>query len=159
MILGIGADILDIKRIRNGLKGDSEAFVQQTFTAKEQEETSGRPDPVSYYATRFAAKEAVFKCFGIAGDEVSLGEIEILDNDVGQPHVTLLGRAREIARQKGIRDVRVSLSYETDYAVAFAVAQDSKRHKTSKKIRSFRVIDLEAFIMFMKRSNKYGVKR
>jgi len=124
MVLGIGTDILSIQRIRNILEGDSEAFVQQSFTIKEKEEASGRPAPVLYYATRFAGKEAVFKCFGIDGNEIRLTEIEILGSETEQPQVTLLGKIKEIAVNKGVKDVRISLSYETEYAVAFAVAQD-----------------------------------
>jgi holo-[acyl-carrier protein] synthase len=65
----------------------------------------------------------VFKCFGIHGN-IRLSEIEILDAETGQPQVTLLGKFREIAAEKGVMDVQISLSYENEYAVAFAVAQD-----------------------------------
>lgn len=123
MVLGIGIDILSIQRIRNILEGDSEAFVRLSFTIKEKKEASGRPDPVLYYATRFAGKEAVFKCFGIDGNEIRLNEIEILGSETEQPQVTLLGKSKEIAVKKGVKDVRISLSYETEYAVAFAIAQ------------------------------------
>ena len=123
MVIGIGTDILSIQRIRNILEGDSEAFIRQSFTIKEREEASDRPAPVAYYATRFAGKEAVFKCFGIDSDKIRLNEIEILGSETEQPQVTLLGRIREIAVEKGVKDVRISLSYETENAVAFAVAQ------------------------------------
>ena len=123
MVLGIGIDILQIQRIRDILEGDSDSFVNKGFTIKEREQASDRPDPVSYFAMRFAGKEAVFKCFGIHGN-IRLSEIEILDAETGQPQVTLLGKFREIAAEKGVRDVQISLSYENEYAVAFAVAQD-----------------------------------
>jgi holo-[acyl-carrier protein] synthase len=123
MVLGIGTDILQIQRIRDILEGDSDSFVNKGFTIKEREQASDRPDPVSYFAMRFAGKEAVFKCFGIHGN-IRLSEIEILDAETGQPQVTLLGKFREIAAEKGVRDVQISLSYENEYAVAFAVAQD-----------------------------------
>ena len=124
MVIGVGTDILSIQRIRNILEGESEAFIRESFTIKEREEASDRPAPVAYYATRFAGKEAVFKCFGIDGDQIRLNEIEILGSETEQPRVTLLGKIKEIAVKKGVKDVRISLSYETEYAVAFAVAQD-----------------------------------
>ena len=56
-------------------------------------------------------------------DDVRLDEIEILAADTGQPRVTLSGKILDLAAQKGIRSIQVSLSYETEYAVAFALAE------------------------------------
>jgi len=123
MIRGVGTDILNIQRIRDILDSDSGSFVRKVFTAREREQADASPDRVSYLATRFSGKEAVFKCFGIPGN-VRLSEIEVLDGEFGQPRVTLSGGLGEIAAQKGVRDVQISLSYDTDYAIAFAVAQD-----------------------------------
>lgn len=123
MVIGVGTDILSMQRMRDTLEGDRGSFVKRVYTAREQEESVLRPDPAVYFATRFAGKEAVFKCFGIDGN-IRLNEIEILGSETEQPRVVLLGRVREIAERKGVRDVQISLAYETDYAVAFAVAQD-----------------------------------
>ena len=123
MILGVGTDILSMERIRAILEGESDSFVRNVYTQKEREQAADSPDSVSYLATRFSGKEAVFKCFGIQGD-IRLSEIEILDGETGQPSVTLSGELGSIAAKKGIKNVQVSLSYDTDYAVAFAVAQD-----------------------------------
>lgn len=124
MVLGIGTDILQIQRIRDILEGDSDSFVNKGFTIKEREQASDRPDPVSYFAMRFAGKEAVFKCFGIDGSGIRLHEIEILGAEMGQPQVTLFGKFSEIAAKKGVKNILISLSHDTDYAVAFAIAQD-----------------------------------
>ena len=123
MILGVGTDILKVQRIRDFLEVDSEPFFRKVYTAREREQAADDPDPVSYFATRFSGKEAVFKCFGIHGN-VRLSEIEILDGETGQPQVTLSGELEGIAAKKGIKNVKISLSYDTDYAIAFAVAQD-----------------------------------
>jgi phosphopantetheine--protein transferase-like protein len=123
MVIGVGTDILKIERIRNGMGGDSDAFLKKSFTSRERAQASERPDPALYYATRFAGKEAIFKCFGVGGDDVRLDDIEILGAGSGAPEVALFGRARDIARQKGISGLRVSLSYDGEYAVAFALAE------------------------------------
>lgn len=122
MVTGVGTDILGMKRFRNVIEGDSDAFVNKVFTGKEREQASQSQDRVAYLATRFAGKEAVFKCFGIHGN-VRLSEIEVLDGETGQPFVTLLGEFTKIAGEKGVKRVHISLSYETDYAIAFAVAE------------------------------------
>jgi holo-[acyl-carrier protein] synthase len=123
MILGIGIDILNIQRMRGVLETDSGSFVNKVFTVQEREQASDHPDPVAYFATRFAGKEAVFKCFGIDGSGIRLSEIEIRGAETEQPQVRLLGKFREIAEKKGVKDIQISLSYDTDYAVAFAIAQ------------------------------------
>jgi holo-[acyl-carrier protein] synthase len=123
MILGIGIDILNIERVHDILETDSDSFVSRVFTIKEREQVSDHPDPVAYFATRFAGKEAVFKCFGIDGSGIHLNEIEIRGGETEQPQVILLGKFREIAEEKGVKDIQISLSYDTDYAVAFAIAQ------------------------------------
>jgi len=122
MVIGVGTDILKIQRIRDGL-GGGEAFLKKSFTPREREQARQRSDPALFYATRFAGKEAVFKCFGVDGGDVRLNEIEILGSDTGQPQVSLLGKALDIAAQKGIRNIQISLSYDTEYAVAFALAE------------------------------------
>jgi len=123
MIKGVGTDIMSMRRIHDILERESEAFVRRVYTKEEQRQASESPDPLSYFATRFSGKEAVFKCFGIHGN-VKLSEIEILDGETGQPQVTLSGEMGRLAGIKGIKNVQISLSYETDYAIAFAVAQD-----------------------------------
>ena len=122
MVLGIGIDILNIQRMRGVLESDSGSFITKVFTEKEREQVSDHPDPVAYFASRFAGKEAVFKCFGIDGSGIHLNEIEIRGAETEQPQVRLLGKFREIAKEKGVKDIQISLSYDTDYAVAFAIA-------------------------------------
>ena len=121
MIHGIGTDILKIDHIATILNANPEdPFFHKTFTKNELELINNRPTPLYSYATRFAGKEAVFKAFGIGGNDIRLNEIEILEADNGQPCVTLHGKAKEIADEKGISQVLISLSYDTDYAIAYA---------------------------------------
>jgi holo-[acyl-carrier protein] synthase len=122
MVIGVGTDILSMQRFRDVLEADNEDFVKRIFTERERAQASESSDETAYLATRFSGKEAVFKCFGIHGN-VRLNGIEILDGETGQPQVTLLGDFIAVAGEKGVTDVRISLSYENDYVVAFAVAQ------------------------------------
>ncbi len=122
MVVGVGCDILHMQRIRDILEGESASFVSKVYTEREREQAAESSDDASYFATRFAGKEAVFKCFGICGN-VRLNEIEILDGPVGQPLVSLSGEFREIAARKGVKNVQISLSFDTDYVLAFAVAE------------------------------------
>lgn len=122
MVVGIGTDFLKIQRIRDGLPG-GESFLNKSFTEKERELARERSDPALFFATRFAGKEAVFKCFGVDGGDIRFNEIEILEAKTGQPQVSLSGKVLDIAAQKGIRNIHISLSNDSEYAVAFALAE------------------------------------
>lgn len=122
MVHGIGTDILNIKTIEPSVSNTEDSFVQKIYTKKELKLIQSRDLPLYCFATRFAGKEAVFKSFGTHGDAFRLNEIEILENSFGQPVVFLHGKARALAKKLGIQDILISLSYDTDYAVAFAAA-------------------------------------
>jgi holo-[acyl-carrier protein] synthase len=124
MILGIGTDILKIQRILDVYGNADDPFFKNTYTVKEQEEAEGRHNPALYYATRFAGKEAVFKCLGVEGKDIKLNEIEILGSEIGQPCVVLSGQAKATAMNKGIKNIAISLSYDDEYALGFAVAEN-----------------------------------
>lgn len=121
MILGVGTDILAVSRM-----GDVEkdaVFVRRAYTERERAQAAERAQPNYYYCTRFAGKEAVFKALGMNPDRARLEQIEILADEFGAPQVTLHGRMAEFAQSRGIRRVHLSLSWEREYAVAFAVAE------------------------------------
>lgn len=120
MKLGVGTDILSLARLRSALETDREVFLKKVYTAAEVKQAEERPDPTYYFATRFAGKEAVFKCLG--DGSIRLNEIEILDDACGKPRVVWSGNAKNVADAKGFTLVEISLSFETAYAVAFAVA-------------------------------------
>lgn len=122
MIIGIGTDILNIHTIEPSVQNPDEPFIRKTYTKKERELICSRPLPLYSFATRFAGKEAIFKCFSVHGDALRLIDIEILETPDGSPTVCLHGKAAELAARKGITNILLSLSYDTDYAVAYATA-------------------------------------
>lgn len=120
MVYGIGTDILNIGQIRQAVSRADDPFIKKTYTKKELDLIYSRPSPLYCFATRFAGKEAVFKSLGVHGNDIRLNEIEILELPNGAPFVRLSGRAEELAAQKNISHIHISLSYDTDYALAFA---------------------------------------
>ncbi|NNJ31912.1 holo-ACP synthase [Lacrimispora defluvii] len=124
MMIGIGTDILNIHNIENAVKDLKDPFVQKTYTKGELELILSRPVPLNSFATRFAGKEAVFKALLVHPDAVRLNEIEILENENGQPVVFFHGNAKKLAEDKGIKTALISLSYDTDYAIAYAVLSE-----------------------------------
>jgi phosphopantetheine--protein transferase-like protein len=123
MALGAGVDIIAISRMRGVLEAPGrQAFLNKVYTPGEIERSEAHPDPVVYLAMTFAAKEAIFKTFGIDWDTgVQFKEIDVQDGEHGEPLPILSGRFAEIAAARKVSRVLLSLSYDGDYAVAMAV--------------------------------------
>lgn len=121
MIHGIGTDILKLERF--GTPDADDVFVRKCFTEKERAQVFAQEKPHCRLAARFAGKEAVFKALRMDPDRARLDEIEILSNEFGAPCVTLHGRMADYAASVHVRRVHLSLSWEADCAVAFAVAE------------------------------------
>lgn len=128
MILGIGTDICDIRRIRELYDRHPDRFAKKAFTQGEREKCLSRPDPVPCLAKRFAAKEAVAKALATEeSGSLSWHDVEVVNSPSGRPDVLLHGGAAErlnsIRPGDHIAEVRLSLSDERDFAVAFAVVE------------------------------------
>jgi phosphopantetheine--protein transferase-like protein len=131
VLLGVGTDILLIDRMRACM--DSASFMRRTFTQVELDVGDSRRDQVCYYAKVFAAKEAVFKCFGISADQLGTWlNIEIADSEEARPEVKLSGLMAELAKATGVERIALSLSSDTDYAVAFAAIERGAEDREEK---------------------------
>lgn len=99
MIKGIGIDTVEIKRMASSI--ENKAFIDKCFTQKEIANCHG--DEATYYATRFAGKEAVFKALKKHDNFLS---IEILNNIDGSPYVTNVNNAHiSITTEAGLATV------------------------------------------------------
>ena len=123
MVFGVGTDILKLNRMRSDILRESDPFVRRTFTEKERKEAAERENPQVYFAGRFAAKEAVYKALRVSPELVDLSEIEVLTEPSGAPRVILHGRLQSYKNQQNIRKVHLSISYEEETVLAFAVAE------------------------------------
>ncbi|MFH1153679.1 MAG: 4'-phosphopantetheinyl transferase superfamily protein, partial [Pseudomonadota bacterium] len=96
-------------------------FVEKVFTESERRRAEIHPDPAACLAATFAAKEAIFKTFGIGWDSgVRFREIEVREGENGEPVPVLSGRFAELAAEYGVSRVLLSISWDGDYAVAVA---------------------------------------
>ena len=128
MILGVGTDILDMRRLSPAFLRPGDPFFRRAFTPAEIAQGQARPEPLKYFATRFAGKEAVFKSLRTSPDGADLGEIEILDDEeTGAPRCALHG---ELLRRAGGGAVHISLSWDGELAVAFAVLEATETKGT-----------------------------
>ncbi len=124
MIVGIGIDIVEIKRLRATLERQKERFLRRVFTAAEQEYCDAHRDAVPNYAVRFAAKEALFKAIGTGWAKgVSWLDVEVLRGPEGPPSITLRGEAQRISEQMAVKSVHVSLSHSVESATAVVILE------------------------------------
>ncbi len=120
--VGLGVDIVEIERMRNIL-ARTPSFARRVFSQAERDYCDAMATPAAHYATRFAAKEAVVKALGTGFSEgISVHDIEVRRTSKGRPYVVLTGQTREIAREMGVREIPVSLSFTHAEAVACAMA-------------------------------------
>ena len=126
MILGIGTDLVDERRIQRSIDRFGNRFLDRIFTDAERAEASTRGSASLYFAKRFAAKEAVYKALtgaGVAG--MGWKDAEITNTDHGAPRVSLTGRCKtalERLTPEGYNAaINLSLSDEPPFAMAFVV--------------------------------------
>ncbi len=122
MILGIGCDICDIRRIERLIETQGEQFLKRVFTLSERERLQKREKSTEGFAKVFAAKEALVKALGISTD-ISWQDIEVVKNLHGRPEFILHGPAHEMAKKlaKGTYQLNLSLSDEPPYALAYVI--------------------------------------
>jgi holo-[acyl-carrier protein] synthase len=115
--------MVEIGRLARAL-GKSTIFAQQTFSRTELGAADRMPERrrEEYLAGRFAVKEATLKALGVGlARNLRLTEIETVSLSSGAPRLTLRGKVSELAKRIGVRQVRVSISHERGFAVAFVV--------------------------------------
>lgn len=124
-IIGQGIDIIECERIRSMRERHGDRFLNRLLTPGEIRYVHRYKDPVQSIAGRFAAKEAILKVLGTGWrGKIAWCDMEILNDAKGCPGVTLTGECREIATQRGIATIHVSISHTAQYAAATAIGVD-----------------------------------
>ena len=143
---GIGVDMLEIERMERVLRRRPN-FARRVFTDEERAYCERCARPAEHYAARFAAREAVVKALGTGfSDGVSFRDVSVGRDDSGRPRAILSGRAAQIAQERGIREIALSISHTRDVAVANAIAvtddvrpaPDSREDAARALARSFK---------------------
>lgn len=124
MILGIGADWVEVEQIESALARGGTRLRRRVFTEAELSYCSGRRREVEHLAVRFAAKEACFKALGTGwGRQAGWKDIEVIRQRRGPPRLRLSGRAQRTARRLGVAHVYVTLSHTSRGALAVVVLE------------------------------------
>ncbi len=129
MIYGVGTDIVNIDRIQKIILKNKEGFIKRVLTDHEQALFANKADSAAFCAKRFAAKEAFSKALGTGiGRVVSFQDLTIRNNDNGKPHFIPSEKLRLYLLEKGVKQAHLSISDESQYAVAFVVLEATDKN-------------------------------
>ena len=124
-ILGIGADIIHNKRIKNSLK--KVKFKNRVYDIKELKQSKLLKNKVNYFSKRFAAKEAFAKALGTGFRmNLNLKDIIVMNDKMGKPYYVKTTKITKIIKKKfKVKKFNcfLSISDEKDYSTAFAIIQ------------------------------------
>ena len=124
MIYGVGTDLVDIDRIKKILSKNLDGFVKRVLSEHEQALFANKADSAAYCAKRFAAKEAFAKALGTGiGRMVSFQDLTVRNNENGKPHFIPSEKLRLYLLEKGINQAQLSISDESQNAIAFVVLE------------------------------------
>jgi holo-[acyl-carrier protein] synthase len=121
VIVGIGTDLVQIRRIAELLNRFGDKFVRRVLTLREQAVLEKHVNQAAFLAKRFAAKEAVSKALASGIGAISWQDIDIYNTSSGAPGAELLGNAHKKFIELGGQSIFLSLSDERDYALALVV--------------------------------------
>jgi holo-[acyl-carrier protein] synthase len=115
MILGIGVDVVDLRRFEKAVN-NTPAFAKRLFTEAE------RTLPLHSLAGRFAAKEALIKAIGDSTG-VRWHDMEVVSNELGDPSFLLHNAVERIVREKGVERIHLSMSHDAGVAIAYVIVE------------------------------------
>ena len=123
MIYGIGTDIIEVDRIARVMERDL-GFREKIYTADEIAYCESMKNKYQHYAARFSAKEALMKAIGTGWRfGIRFADIEVFHDDLGQPHIRLTGKAKELADTEAFSKIHVSLSHVKQLATAVVIIE------------------------------------
>jgi len=138
MILGIGSDIIDIRRVQKVIERHGERFLSRIFTDVERAKAERRAKSVDTYAKRFAAKEACSKALGTGIRQgVWWRDMGVVNMPSGRPTMALTGGARkrlDALTPKGyLAQIDLSITDEGPMSMAFVVISAVPTGKPRRK--------------------------
>jgi holo-[acyl-carrier protein] synthase len=124
MILGIGIDHVQTKRIKEMLLKWADRVENRVFDEEELEYSKSRGEAHLHLAARFAAKEALFKALGKGLSEgMTWTDVKVINDESGKPFIVLKRKAREIADGMGVEKIHVSLTHTDDCSIAVVILE------------------------------------
>lgn len=123
MIIGIGIDLVDVRRMEGIIFRWQEKFLKRIFTDKEISYCNNKKNPAQRFATRYAAKEAFIKALYPKGTEgINFRDIEISEKD-NRPVVIMYDTIKKHVDAKGVKNIFLMLSHDGNYGIANVILE------------------------------------
>jgi|SRR5690554_4646405 len=123
MIKGTGIDIVEVGRIHK-LLAKGKIFTDKVFSQIESDYCEKQGVPAQSYAGKFAVKEAFLKAIGTGWrGEIALHEIQTINDELGKPHLEIIGNSKSVIPNLDKMIKHVSISHTDRYAVAMVVLE------------------------------------
>ena len=124
MILGIGTDLVDIRRIERALSRYGHRFARRVLVEHEYQRFCAHVKPAHYIAKRFAAKEAFSKAMGTGIHfPVNWHNVSVANERSGKPYLKFSEPLAALLASRGIRRAHLSLTDEVEMACAFVILE------------------------------------
>jgi len=129
LIYGTGIDIIEVSRVQKAMERDI-GFREKIFTPHEISYCEAKKNKAQHYAARFSAKESFLKAIGTGWRfGIRFADIEIFNDELGQPHIRVSGKAEELLKNLGISKIHVSLSHLKEMATAVVILESEANGK------------------------------
>lgn len=123
MIVGIGIDLVDVRRMEGIIFRWHEKFLRRVFTEDEIRYCNNKKNPAQRFATRYAAKEAFIKALYPKGEKgINYLDIEVTMKE-RRPVLNLSGAIQATVEKSGVKNIFVMLSHDGNYGISNVVLE------------------------------------
>lgn len=125
MVVGLGVDIIQNKRIESVIQKWGEKFLKKFFSENEINSLSKTRNKDQRLAANYAAKEAFVKAMGTGfRSGMKFKYIEVKRDNLGKPFIDTHGKVKDAVTRKGVKSIHLSISHEKDYSVALVIFEN-----------------------------------
>jgi len=119
MIVGMGIDVAEVKRIGKVIEAQKDRFLRRVYTSDEIAYCEQFKNRYERYAGRFAVKEAAMKALGTGWSRgVRWVDVAVVRQRGGRPILALKGEAKKIADAMGVKNIAISITHTAEQAFA-----------------------------------------
>lgn len=127
MIVGIGNDVVDMRRLARVHGRHPQRFARRVLTEAERQQLPPPQQAAAFLAGRWAAKEALGKALGCGvRAPLTFQQVGVVSGEQGGPRFAFAAPAQDFLRQRGVEKCHLSISHDGDYACAVVVAEGGR---------------------------------
>ncbi len=124
MIVGLGIDIIRIKRLENGINQFGNRYINKIYTCAEIDYCQKYRNAIEHFAGKFSVKEAFMKAIGAGIKQgVWFRDIEVLNYETQKPYIKVYNKAAEYYHKLNSPAIHISITHTEDNAAAVVILE------------------------------------